>query len=695
MRVAVSAHVRRFAVFATLLLLVSGIAVGVSATTPAPTEPRNETEPETPSSHQDPTNVTEAGDSQQVARYLSSQLASRLNASALAAGDEEYVEGRMLLGGDYDALLAQYAAVAEDGNAAQTAAQFNLTREQQLEILNRAEQLNQTAAAYQAAVENGDDDRARALARDIVANASELNASTAALNQQYANLESQTNLSFDTAQDSIATNQRRLTQAAGAIASREFSDTNVTVQLGQTNLSATTPTTASGRLTTANGTVVDNATIRVGIGSDTVTTQTDSNGTYTTSYQPLNVSTNASTLTATYVPASAAPFLSSTATTPITVTGQHTASISITNATTSAGFGDRVRVSGDVDLRSVENRSLARLPIVLQIGERELATTSTAPTGSYAINTILPETFAPRKHPVRVVLATEGRTVAPAVATTQLTVQSTPTELSIETTETETDAQNLTIAGTLTTAGGDPLADQTLQLQLGETPLETIQTDETGQYQTALDRSRIRNQDTRVLTVHFAASESNLEPSTAEQTLSLPVANQNRQLVFVGGALLLLLVGGTLVVRWQFTTQWTRIHKWLGWRPAEQEVPATPVETEPGHTAAADLSEDASSADDLSLRDRAQTALNSGDSDVAVQLAYAAFRTQTRGVVDRSQTHWEVYDRWCATDLPEASAVHQLTTAYEQAAFASESVSTEAAQAIIDSLPSLTDVSDT
>jgi hypothetical protein len=284
--------------------------------------------------------------------------------------------------------------------------------------------------------------------------------------------------------------------------------------------------------------------------------------------------------------------------------------------------------------------------------------------------------------------------VAPTAATTQLTVQSTPTALSIETAETETDAQNISVTGTLTTETGEPLADRTLQLRLGETPLETIQTDDTGQYQTTLDRSRVQGENSSVLTVQFAASGSNLESSMVEQTLSLSATTPGRQLAVVGGALLVVIAGGLLLVRWQFTTQWVRLHSWLGGRTAEREAePVIPAATQSGDTGATESAADAASGE--SLRERAQTALEAGDADAAVQLAYAAFRHQTPGPVDRSQTHWEVYNQWRATNQPDASQVRQLTTAYEQATFASEPVSIETAQTILEELPSLTDTPDT
>jgi hypothetical protein len=91
-----------------------------------------------------------------------------------------------------------------------------------------------------------------------------------------------------------------------------------------------------------------------------------------------------------------------------------------------------------------------------------------------------------------------------------------------------------------------------------------------------------------------------------------------------------------------------------------------------------------------SLLERAQSALDAGNPDAAVQLAYAAFRAQiTLSDGELPETHWELYDRWEKMDRSDPSQVHRLTTAYEQATFAPESVSTETAQTVVGMLPSL------
>lgn len=678
---------------AAAIVLVSGMAISGGATTPTP-EPLNSTDTNTTPSHQNPTEVSESGDSQQVGQYLVRQLGSRLNASALATSAEEYEEGRTLIGDEYDVLLAQYSAVAEGTDLEATAEQFNLTREQQREIITSAQQLNQTAAAYEQAVENGNEEEARALARNIVENASELNQSVTTLIQQYDTLETETNLNFDAAQDALNTSQRRLTQAAGAVATREFTETTLTVRPAQPNLSATEPTAVSGQLTTVNGTGIANATIQVGIGDKTVTTQTNANGTYTTAYQPLVVSPNASTLTATYTPDSAAPYLSSTATANVSIQEVPATSITVTNATTTARFGDPLRVSGYANVTGIDSQSRAGLPVTLQVAGEQLARTETAADGSFVFQTAFPERIPAGETTLRVGLATEQLLPASSNTTIPLTVSSTPTTLTVERVGDESDGQNMSIAGKLTTDDGEPLAGRSLQLRLGETPIETVETDATGEYRTTIDRDAI-SEDAQTLTVQFAATGSSLEASTAEQTLPVSSPTPVRRPALIGGSLALLIAGSLIVIWWQNRALWEQLRSRVGF--AETTTQESPVSTAgpQGEESSPIPAEYADTADETSLSERAQTALDAGDPDAAVQLAYAAFRARvTPDVTDPPGTHWELYDRWQAMDRSDTAQVYELTTTYEQATFAPESVSTERAQAVLEILPSLTDIQD-
>ncbi|ELZ44586.1 hypothetical protein C464_13190 [Halorubrum coriense DSM 10284] len=667
--------------------------MGVSATTPAP-EPLNSTATNTTPSHQNPTEVTESGDSRQVGIYLARQLGSRLNASALATSNEDYEQGRALIGDEYDVLLEQYAAVADETELAEAAEQFNLTREQQLEIIASAEQLNQTAAAYQAAVENGNEEQARALARNIVQNASELNQSTTTLTQQYNALETQTNLDFAAAQDALNTSQQRLARAAGAVASREFTNTNLTVRPARSNLSATEQTTVSGQLTAANGTAITNATIRVGVGADTITTQTDANGMYTAAYQPLVVAPNASTLTATYTPAPASPYLSSTAIANVAIRGQPATSITVTNATTRAGFTDPVHVAGYVTTTAGEARLPAGVPVTLQIAGAQLARTETTANGSFTLHTPLPEQVSAGERELRVGLAADQFILESSTTTIPFSVTSTPTVLTVELDQTEADDQNVSIAGTLTTEGGEPLADRSVQLQFADTPVATVETDATGAYRTTLDRATIP-EEARTLTVQFAPTGSSLEASTAEQTLPVSSMSPFGRSTLVGGAVTLLVISGLTLVWWRNGTVWGQLWSRVTGGNSSAQPAATPREgSSTGAPAAAVASASDSTSSDFI--ERARTTLDAGNPDAAVRFAYAAFRARaTPPDADLPETHWEVYDRWEALDRSDSSQVYQLTTAYEQAMFAPESVSTETARTVVEMLPSLAGDSDT
>jgi hypothetical protein len=334
------------------------------------------------------------------------------------------------------------------------------------------------------------------------------------------------------------------------------------------------------------------------------------------------------------------------------------------------------------------------LPVTLQVGGEQLARTETTANGSIVFQTAFPERIPTGETTLRVGLATDQLIPASSNTTAPLTVSSTPTTLTVERVGNENDTQNVSVAGALTTDDGEPLAGRSLQLRLGETSLETVETDATGEYQTTIDRDAISD-DAQTLTVQFAATGSSLEASTAEQTLSVSSPTPLRRPALIGGSLALLVAGGLIVIWWQNGARWEQLRSRVGLtETTTQESPVSTAGSQ-GEESPTLPAEYADTAGETSLSERAQTALDAGDPDAAVQLAYAAFRARMApDVTDPPGTHWELYDWWQAMDRSDTAQVYELTTTYEQATFAPESVSTERAQAVLEILPSLIDVQD-
>ncbi|WP_379812001.1 DUF4129 domain-containing protein [Halorubrum laminariae] len=657
----------------------SDVVLQTGPTTDDSTNTTNRTPP-----HTNPDEIDEAGDNQRVATYLATRLGSRLNVSAVAVSDQAFDDGRAPLGEDYDVLLERYSAVAADIDAEETADRFNLTREQQRAIIDSAEDLNQTALAYQRAVEAGNDERARELGREIIETTAELNASTESLTEQYAALEEETDINLDGAQAALNQSQQTLSQAAAAVAQREFTETTLTVETNRTTLSGGAPVRVTGQLTTTDGEPISDAPLTVGIGTDTVTTQTNDTGRFTTTYQPLLAPINASTLTVTYEPTSSAPYLGATATQRVSLTEQADTELRLANSTETAAFSETVRVNGTVHLLTETDRPLDGIPVVLTVDGQRLATATTDRTGAVSLADELPADIPDGTTELGVAIDRQDLAIAPSTATTQLTVQPTSTSLSVDAVTNTTNTTTVSVAGQLTTASGEPLADRELGITLGETRLGVVETDQTGAYQAnyTVPDSVGRTAD---LTVAYDGTGTSLTGSTVTQQLSFTTVGWPRLGIALAAGFV---VVSLIVVVFVRPPDWRWVRR-LRARVTNEPV-MTPSPSDPSDMAVSSSPDadggDANATAHRHSFDHAQAALAAGHPNAAVQIAYGVARNHLRSDnAQPAETHWEFYQRWQRTGRPEIDSDHlrQLTELYETAAFSPHDISMETADDIV------------
>ncbi|MUW14128.1 hypothetical protein GJ633_05235 [Halorubrum sp. CBA1125] len=350
------ARYRGLAAIAAVVVVVSAVAGGVGAapasgggpTAANETAANGTTANGTIEPHRNPDEIQQDGDTQRVADHLAARLGERLAGSAVAISEGEFERGQALLGEGYDEQLAKYAVVARDVDEAELARQFNLTREEQASLAESLREAEALATEYQRAVENDDDERARELARELIATAEELNRTTADLEQRYAVLENETGINLDEAQVAIEEIRETTGEAVVGIQAREFTETRLVAETNRTRIAVSDPAAISGRLTTANGTPIENGSIRLRLGADTVTTQTTGDGTFEATYRPLTAPLNASALTVAYAPAATDPYLPATETVNVSIAEQAETSIDLENASAAAAFDEQVRATGTV-----------------------------------------------------------------------------------------------------------------------------------------------------------------------------------------------------------------------------------------------------------------------------------------------------------------------------------------------------------
>ncbi|MDB9235652.1 hypothetical protein [Halorubrum ezzemoulense] len=575
--------------------------------------------------------------------------------------------------------------MAADIDAEETADRFNLTREQQLQLADSIEELEITGQEYQNAVDNGSDEKARQLARELLTTAEELNQTTTELNEQYDALETETGIDFNVTQESISVVQRTVQRAAAGVIDREFTETNITVETNQTTLAASDPLRVSGQLTTVDGAPIKNASVSVSLGEDSITTRTTETGQFETTYRPLLASTSARNLTVAYTPTGSEPFLPVTETVPVSITEQAATSIELENTTQAAAFTEPIQATGQVIVAAEYNRSLAGIPIVLTLDQRRIATAETNSSGRFMLSASMPETIPAGDANLQVSIDRREMAIERSMATAPITVRSTRTDLSIDPTVNGMNGtQNVTVGGQLRTADGDPLSDRSIRVTIGETTLGTVETNASGGYQATYELpAGLRGSDITV-TATFEGTGTNLAASAAQQRVPLPSAGPGVGRVLagiVGGGLLVMIVIVVLfpsrgVDREWITQTWARVTDSVD--PATDSE--TTITTAPSATTGLSDNGRREAVTQASLHS-AREALAAGHPNVAVQSAYAAVRSrlQSSDSLSTPQTHWEFYRQLHADHEIDTAQLAQVTEAYETATYSADGLSSDAA----------------
>lgn len=742
----VSARYQGFAAVVAAVVVVSVVIGGVGATSsPGPalqtgngttgngTTANGTAANVTFAPHQNPEEIREEGDSQRVAEHLASRLGTRLAESAVAFSEQDLERGQTLLGEGYDEKLTKYATIARDIDEEELATQFNLTREEQAALAETLRETETLATEYQRAVENGDNERARELARDLLEQAEEVNRTTAELEDRYTVLENQTGTDLGEAYIAIEEIRRTTGEATVAIQTREFTETQLFAETNRTRISVSNPARVSGRLTTANGTPVEDGTIRVRLGGDTVVTETSENGTFIATYRPILAPLNASAVAVSYEPDPTDPYLPVTDTIGVSIVEQAETSVEVTNASTTAAFNEPIRALGTVDVTGLAAERTGGIPVVLSVDERRLATGTTDPGGDVDLEGSLPAAVPAGENDLRVAIDRQDVAIARSTATAPISIQETPTALSIEASADEgadagaADGEGepdgaVTVSGRLTAEAVDGeesergLADRPVALSIDGGDVRSIETDANGTYRTTVTIPEPADAGDRLsVTATFDGGGTSLAGSTAEGSVVVTRPNASgtggvadavdesesiaavsdtavESTVVAGVVALLLALGALLAVRWRDPERLRRLRQRVFGGGSAGSEPETMAAGGGGSVAAGAAASRGRGGDDTdddtasSPLQQARAELTAGRPDEAVRIAYVVVRSRLgRSVAETSsETHWEFYRRWRDDKEVDSAGLETVTEAYEQAEFAPDEVSSQTADDAVD-----------
>lgn len=662
-----------------LLLAASGPGVllaGAQPDTPTPTPGTNETTVQ----HVDPDETSADGDLSALQSSLARRMAARLADSSIQLSQGQYEAADQLVGEEYQDQYGKYVEVAGETDEGPQSETFATAQQNQRQLARDVETYRETLEAYRTARRNGNEQRARRLARELNALATNISTTETTLVGSYETLETESGADLSDGQQVINRTVENVTTTQAEIRAATFTATSLTVSADAETASFAAPLVLTGELTTENGTALADRRVQFRIGEQTLQTTTDADGSFTVEYRPVTRPVGETDVTLRYVPNASSVYLGSKTSVSVTIT-QVTPALQVETVTDRVGFGETVRVTGRV---TAAEMSVDGVPVVMTVGGQQIATGTTT-DGTFTLLGLLPAGVAAGTAQVQVRIPLEDRAIAGTTTTRSLQVMETATDLSVRATASESTVQ---LRGRLTTRDGTPVSGQELTLVRNGSVVETVQTTAGGTYTAQLAGEPETAYRVRV---QYDDSSTNLGPANATTVVTLlpsagatgdTGASDSSIIAQLGATVtelpLLALFGAGLVFALVAGAVWL-------WR--REETSGTAASSDGVVTNSVPT---ADSADSDAALAAAQAAL-AEDADVAVERGYTRIRQQlqARGLGSSAATHWEFYRACVAAGLTGTDALEQLTQLYEQAAFGPAGVDRAAAEAALEAATQL------
>lgn len=631
--------------------------------------------------HRDPAAVEPVRASPELQAYLLARMSRTLNASAANLSEREYDRASELLDRRYDGDLRRYRTVAAELDEADSAETYERLGDTQGAVIADARTAERLGQRYADAARNGDDARARRLARRLINQSRSLATNTTRLVDTYGRAQNQTGTDYSAQIDRFELIEQRVTALSAQVRAREFNSTSLSVRTNRTTASFTAPVRVSGRLTLENATPVTNQTIALQVGPRQYTVETNATGGFSLLYRPVLAPVAQETLTVRYLPQPTALYLPARDSTPLAIR-QEEATLSEVQTTETTRFREPLRVRGVV---TVDGRRVAGVPLRLLVNETRLATTTVGPNGTFGARTTTPAGVpagtrqlavrAPAERAVRV-----DTTRSLEVAATQTTLTGSVARR---------NESRAVVTGQFTTADGRPLANRTLGVAVAG-PIRTVETGANGTYTVRIDltlgfldtprdriRVRYRNPTTNLAQTSVVVSVPPPEaaPTSFEdleeidelgpvELLRAVLANEV-VLATVTLAVSAGLVGG--VVRLYRRRRDEAV--------ADDETPDDGTTTDGSTDTPADDDAATTPHPYTAALDDARRALSREEPTTAVLQGYGVVWAVLREQLEMTTpTHRELYAAAADTDSCPGAPLGRLTDAYERTAYSPESV---------------------
>lgn len=697
------------------VILLAGVSVGFLATDASiagdpGTSASGSTE------QRDPAEVGGEGSLSPVERQLAQQAAERLRSGSIdiSSGDYDQVK-RSLEDSQYGDLLDRYAEVAsQTGNenraellrslrgnqrdyataadaywqlyrvyndTANLSTEDNRTTLTNLRFVNKSNvnaSINRSlrSAGPNATITPGDvisfnDSEYQRLARALDNRSRRADETGADLVRNYRRLAENSATNYSAAIESVQEDREDIVETQRVVRETWLTVVSITTRTDDPRGSFVDPIRVDGRLTLQNGTALASERIRMRIGTQTYRTQTDTDGEFTVPYRPATIPLNASNVTVRFAPNRTTEYTTAETNVSINVT-QVQPTVDVKVQPSEVRFNETLTVNGWVGHKDTGAANVSAA--VVADGEF-LTINRTDANGTLRTNVSLPAAVDSGSQEMRLALLTRDRALAPANGTATMQVAETPTELTVDATQTE--ERTLRVSGRLDAASQGGVARQVVEITANGTTLGTATTSRDGQFRTTVvvpDKLLASGLGDAATTLNVQAayrgSGTNLRSSSASATA---LVTQAGILLWIGALVagVLVLVGGFLGYRW-----WRR-------RSEGRDADRSRTIDEPTVSVTGD---DGRTPD--SVLGMAREQLAAGRPDTAVELAYTGFRRdlEHRAGIDDAATHWEFYHRYRQDGAEDVETLRRATELYERAVFASQSVSSDAVAEVLEAM---------
>lgn len=549
----------------------------------------------------------------------------------------------------YERLAAQTESTADD----EIAQQFNLTVQQQRQLIDTARNSSSTYNEYQLARANGNQTRARQLARTLLEQTQDGNQTAEELLNQYEQLANETDLNATQTIAGINDAQARLADIQNTVRSETLTPTSLRVSSSAV-ASPIKPIQISGQLT-SNNSQLANQSIEISLSDTTVQTETNGDGEFSTMLRPLSIASGQQTLSVQFSPEPTSIY-----------DGQRVEkSVRIDSVVPTADtqyspsqvqFNDTVEINGEVTAGEI---SLSDVPVSTTIAGQPFKSARTDDQGVFRIQEPLPATVPNGTQQIEVVISKQNRSVQQVIQTTELDVASTETELAF--TSIQTNGSNIEFVGQLTTTEGTELSDRNIVISQGDSSSVVSYTNQSGYFEGSVPiqssssiSQLLFSPDKRTLTAEYDAGGENLISSTQNTVVSYnpPISVPLQQIAIVGLSLAIILIA---IVLWRRREIQSNEAEDTLQKIADSET------TLPPHSAV-NISPDR-------LLSHAEKQYTEGNIGAAARLSYAALRQQYMEAYDvtGSLTHWELYQTLRPElNSPTQELLYEATAVYEQ-----------------------------